>query len=132
MPIDITENHMAKQQEATQKTLAADAPQPDQPVAATPAVKPRGIPKRVMYIGPTIVENGRVFTHGQIFSNGLPDYWMEKAAAEPEFRQLLVAVDRVGKSLADMRDTNSMLAQAGRKILADSRRRIRKAREGKK
>lgn len=84
--------------------------------SATTAKVPH-IPKRVMYLGDSFSENGVLFSHGQIFSNGLPQPWLEKAILDPNFRRLLVPIDQVNKVKAELRNPESMLSTCRRGIV---------------
>lgn len=101
------------------------------PTVTAAAVKTRKFPSRLMYMGPSMTENGVIFQHGQIFSNGLPETWKEKALLEPEFFRLLVPVDRVGKAMTELGNPASALSVAHRKVESAHRARRKQAKEGK-
>ncbi|MCD8349573.1 MAG: hypothetical protein LUC93_03075 [Planctomycetaceae bacterium] len=75
----------------------------------------------VMYIGPSLVETGVPFAHGQIFNNGLPPEWTTKAKLQPEFGRLIVPVSRVGAAMAELRDPQSHLSTLYKSVLAASK-----------
>lgn len=108
------------------KTADLEKPLDDTPVTNRPAAP--ALPSRVMYVGPSMAEDGSVFSHGQIFNNGLPADWATKALLEPAFRRLLVPLNRVPKALADLRDPQSMLSLSAGTVAADYEKRKAAAR----
>ncbi len=110
----------------TPKTRAPET----QIARSAPTTKP--IPARVMYLGPNMAEDGAIFSHGQIFSNGVPPEWQTKALLEPDFQRLLIPVEKVGKALADLQDPNSMLSSCATKVRAAYIQRQTAKKEGKK
>lgn len=89
------------------------------------------IPERVMYLGPSIAENGKLFPHGQIFNRGVSIEWLEKAGADVNFRRLLVPLEQVPKAVAELAQPGSMLHAANKAILDGYKARVAKARKGK-
>lgn len=123
---------MAKRDNATdmEKTAETPASATSEPAAETkpapsglaPAVK-TGKPsvldaEKLMYLGPTLVEDGHIFTHGQLFNHGLPEEWKAKAAGDADFRQLLVPFARVAKATTALQDKDSALSAAGARVWA--------------
>ncbi|MCD8139322.1 MAG: hypothetical protein LUE17_06020 [Planctomycetaceae bacterium] len=100
---------------------STDATKPE-PTPAAQSSKPTGT---IMYVGPSLVEDGTPFSHGHIFNNGLPAAWEAKALIEPEFRHLLVPVAKVGKAIAELKDPQSRLSSVSRAVLEASRKRIK-------
>ena len=82
-------------------------------VASTPI-----IPSRVMYLGPSFAMKDVLFQHGQIFNNGVPVTWLERIAIEPEFKLLLVPIEKVGKVMAELNDKDSAYSLAAAKVKA--------------
>lgn len=137
---------MAKRDNAADadKTAETPAPTPAEPAAeatSTPSV-PSGPPptgktgepsvlkaEKLMYMGPTLVEDGHIFNHGQLFNHGLPDEWKAKAAADADFRMLLAPFARVAKATAALQDKNSALSAAGARVWAAYAARKAKKRE---
>ena len=79
--------------------------------------------RQVVYLGPTLVEDGNVFSHGSIFNNGLPAHYSTKIALEPDFAHLIVPVEKAAKALVELQDALSFRYQLGRKFLEASRKR---------
>lgn len=98
------------------KEFTADAPRP-LGAAQSP------LPKQMMYIGPTLAEDKNIFSHGDIFSNGLPDHYMTKILLEPDFKHLIVPVAKVALALAELRDESSHRSQLSRRFFEASRKR---------
>lgn len=86
--------------------------------AAPASGKKRELPTRAIYMGPTFLENGIVFKNGDIFNNGVPDKWKAKAKADPNFRRLVVAVDKTNDALRFLADKNSVLSECYRQVAA--------------
>lgn len=84
-----------------------------------------GTSRQVMYVGPTFIEDGDVFSHGSIFNNGLPAHYSTKVLLEPEFSQLIVPVEKAAKALAELRDGLSFRSQLGRRFLDAGRARAK-------
>lgn len=91
------------------------------PQASAPAAKSRTLPTRITYLGPTISENGVLFTYGQTFNNGLPEAWAAKALIEPEFMRLLVPVEKINATMAELRNPKSALSMMSQKISASNK-----------
>ncbi len=110
---------MAKQSGTSETAAARTADAADAGEAAK--AKQLKLPAHVMYLGPTFTRNGVRFLHKQIFSNGVPDAWLEWIASEPEFRLLFAPVDKVAERLAALRNPDSPLSIAFRKAEAAAR-----------
>lgn len=95
------------------------------------AAKRPAIPSRLMYLGPTVAENGIQFSHGRIFNNGLPAEWLEKALRESEFMQLLVPFDKVAAANTELSASGSRLAAMSGKVAARHRERLALEKEGR-
>lgn len=88
------------------------------PPPSIPAAKTRTLPTRVVYLGPTMSEDGVLFTYGQTFNNGLPEAWAAKAVIEPEFMRLLTPIEKVNTAMAELRNPKSALSRMSQKVLA--------------
>lgn len=99
------------------KSSAADASAASVKTESKTEANPPTFPPRVMYLGPSMSEDGKFYQQGRIFNNGLPLDWMERAVLEPEFRQLLVAVDDVPKAMAELVKPTSMRSLARDTVL---------------
>ena len=75
------------------------------------------LPAQSIYLGPSIAEGGMLYPHGQIFSNGLPAKWREKAEADPDFRLLLVPFAKVPKARTELSNQQSMLSMVYKRVV---------------
>jgi hypothetical protein len=98
---------------------------------ARPVEKPnKESPKKVIYLGPTLFENGGEFTlkHSSIFANGLPPNIAERVKTDPDLARFFVAVDKAPAMMNKLANKDSELSQLSVNIRNMSLTRRKKAR----
>lgn len=69
--------------------------------ASSPATSKTKERARIIYLGPTFVEDGVPFEYGKVFNNGLPQPWKDMADKDADFRMMLVSTDKMGPALTE-------------------------------
>jgi len=100
------------------------------PPPARPVEKPPKKPEKVVYLGPTLVENDGEFLlqQGAIYSNGLPEKIAKRVEADPDLARLFVPVGKVVGAMNKLADAESELSQLSHKVRKSSLNRRKKAR----
>lgn len=110
---------MAKRTDDASAAKAEESVQPPAPTNTVGGGKPAAptFAAKIMYLGPSIAEEGMLYPHGQIFNNGLPLKWLEKAVEEPDFRLLLAPFHKIPKARLELADAQSMLSLAYKRLI---------------
>jgi len=100
------------------------------PPPARPGEKPHKKPEKVIYLGPTLFEDGGKFLlkKGAIYSNGLPPEIAERVKTEPDLARLFVPVDKAPDTMNKLADSNSELSLLSDDVKKKSITRRKKAR----
>jgi len=102
------------------------------PPPARPVERPPKKPEKVIYLGPTLVENDGEFLlqKGAIYSNGLPEKIAQRVEADPDLARLIVPVGKALITMNRLSDPESELSRISNSVKKSSlnRRKSKKAR----
>jgi len=98
------------------------------PPPARPVDKPPKKPEKVIYLGPTLVENDGEFLlqKGAIYINGLPPHVAKRVEADPDLARLFVPVGKAPAMMNKLSDPESELSQISKNIKHSSLNRRKK------
>jgi len=102
-----------------------------QPQPVRPVEKPnKELPKKVIYLGPTIVENDGEFTlkHSSIYTNGLPPEIAERVKTDAELARFFVPIAKAPALMNKLADKDSDMSQLSANIRNSSLTRRKKVR----
>ena len=98
--------------------------------SARPVTEAKKSPEKVIYLGPTIVENGGAFIlkYSSIYSNGLPKDIASRVESDPDLAKLFVPVAKAPEIMNKLSNKDSDLSLLCDNVKKSSITRRKKAR----
>ena len=98
------------------KKNANKAPAATPTKSSAPTSPPVNKPEKVIYLGPTLIDEAFVLTSNTIYSNGLPPNVAERIKSDTDLAKFFVPVGRAASVMNKLADSNSDLSATAKKV----------------
>lgn len=84
--------------------------------SAAPASPPVNKSEKIIYLGPTLIDEAFVLTSNTIYSNGLPSDVTERIKSDTDLAKFFVPVGKAASVMNKLADSNSDLSATAKKV----------------